>query len=444
MDCFNFAGVKFTRLGLKSCAANAIEAIKARKKFVVAVPSSRMVSYAQEDKAYRNYVNHADLVIPDSISIVLASRLSKTPLKERVAGPDFMLELCRLASIEGYRVYLLGTIDSTLVKLSAKLKERFPKLNISGSQSLPFGNVSEMGAEEIIEKINIAKPDILFVGMSAPKQEFWLKKNIHRLNAYVYAGVGAAFDFHADRVRRAPVIFRTLGLEWLFRNIVDPNRKIRNVVKSAPNYLYLIFILFIVNHRFFLRIYIFYRVMVDDGFFRAFYKALRQFVKYDKRYIFVRKFSRKIKPDSHLEYIELDQDYLTNIQYDKSINCVEKFWNLTNGADRCFGCFENGRLIHISWVFHSGCSSIDLCKDEAFIGPCITFENSRKGGVYKNMLIYLSNKLRDEGYKRIYGSTNYGNLPSINGLMSADFRILHSQRNFFILSKKFYQIRANT
>ncbi len=436
MDCFNFAGVKFTALGRKACATKAIAAIKAKKKFVVAVPSSRMVSYAQKDKAYRDYVNQADLAIPDSISIVLASKLSKTPLKERVAGPDFMLELCRLASIEGYRVYLLGTIDSTLAKLASKLREKFPGLNICGTQSLPFGNVSEMGSEEIIEKINIAKPDILFVGMSAPKQEFWLKKNIHRINSYVYVGVGAAFDFHADKVQRAPLIFRTLGLEWLFRNIVDPKRKIRNVVKSAPNYLYLIFILFIVNHRFFLKIYICYRVMIDDGFFRAFYKALRQIIKYDKRYIFVRKFSRKIKPDPYFEYIELDEDYLTNIQYDKSIRCVEKFWNLTNGADRCFGCFEDGKLIHISWVFHSGCSSVELGKNEAFIGPCITFESSRKGGAYKNMLIYLSNKLKDEGYNKIYGSTDYGNLPSINGLISADFKILHSQRNFFILSKK--------
>ena len=144
MEPFNFAGVKFTRLSLKDCALKAMEAVNDRRKFVVAVPSSRMVSYAQRNKQYRDYVNQANLAIPDSTSYVWASKLTKTPVKERVTGPDFMEEICRLASAEGHRVYFLGTKDSTLVKLSENLKKKFPSLEICGIQALPYAGERRM------------------------------------------------------------------------------------------------------------------------------------------------------------------------------------------------------------------------------------------------------------------------------------------------------------
>ena len=438
MEPFNFAGVKFTRLGLKDCAMTAMAAVKDRRKFVVAVPSSRMASYALRDKAYRDYVNHADLAIPDSTSYVWASKLTKTPVKERVTGPDFMEEICRLASTNGCKVYFLGVKESILSKLSKNLKKKFPSLDICGTQPLPFGDLSEMGTDDIIETINRAKPDVLFVGISAPKQEFWIQNNMDRVNAYLFAGVGAAFDFMSGVIPRAPKVLRSLGLEWAHRHIADPKRKIGTPIRSSPYYFQHILILILLNHSSLLKLYMLIRVLKDDGFFRFLGLTFQQVINYEKRYIWIRKFSRELEPASHLDCKELDEDTLLNLQYNKSIGSVDKFWNVAYGAQRCFGVYEGENLISFAWVYHSGCPRYDLKEGEAFIGPAMTLKEFRRRGGYKHQLIYVSNLLRKEGCSKIYSCTDIGNYPSINGLSSSDFRISHIQKRLLIFTKRIF------
>ncbi|HPD58029.1 MAG TPA: WecB/TagA/CpsF family glycosyltransferase [Smithellaceae bacterium] len=435
MNTFNFAGLKFTQLNLDSCIAKTEQAIQDKKKFVVAVPSSRMVVHAQKDIEYRSYVNKAELVIPDSISIVLVSWLSPNKIPWRIAGPDFMLKLCEVASKKKYSVYFLGATEHVLKKMTAYLKNKYPLLNICGYQPLPFGDVSKMGFAGIIDNINNSNPDILFVSMSAPKQERWIDSNINYVNAFIFVGVGAAFDYFAGVVPRAPKVLRLVGLEWLHRHIVDPKRNLGQIKQRLPDYLYLVFITILVNHPFFLKLYQFFKTTINEGFMIGLNKVLRQFIKIDQRYIFIRDAKQILEPSPTLRYEELSQDILTNIQHDRSLDFIEKFWNITNAAKRCFGCFHRDNLIHVSWVFESNCSSIELSENEVFIGPCITFPEARRLGAYRNTLIYVSNLLKREGFINIYGSTNFDNKASIDGFIKAGFKISHIQKNIFILSK---------
>jgi N-acetylglucosaminyldiphosphoundecaprenol N-acetyl-beta-D-mannosaminyltransferase len=442
MEPFNFGGLKFTRFGLKDCAIHAMEAVKGRRKFVVAVPSSRMVYYAQKDINYRDYVNQANLAIPDSTSYVWASKLTKTPVKQRVTGPDFMMEICKLSSTNGCKVYFLGTKESTLIKLSENLKQQFSSLDICGIQPLPFGELSEMGTDDILDQINRANPDVLFVGMSAPKQEFWIKNNMDKVNAYLFAGVGAAFDFYSEEIPRAPAFLRSIGLEWAHRHIIDPKRNVLRVIKTSPYYLYLIFILILINHGSLLRFYMLFRILKDDGLFRCMDFAFKQVINYEKRYIWIRKFTRELKPGSHYEYKELDEDTLLNIQYNKSIRKVEKFSNIAYGAQRCFGVYEGIDLISLGWVYLSGCPMFELKKKEAFIGPVVTIKSHHRSDVKKHQLLYVSNVLRGEGYSKVYSTTSIADYPSINGLSSADFRISHIQKKLLIFGKRSFRFKV--
>ena len=148
-----------------------------------------------------------------------------------------------------------------------------------------------------------------------------------------------------------------------------------------------------------------------------------------------------MEPSPHLDYKELDEDALLNLQYNKSFGYVDKFWNIAYGAQRCFGVYEGENLIHLAWAYHSDCPRYDLKEGEVFSGPVISLKEFRRRGANKNRLIYVTNLLREEGYSKIYGSTSLTNYPSINGLSSLDWRISHLQKRLFIFGKKIFSIK---
>jgi hypothetical protein len=184
-----------------------------------------------------------------------------------------------------------------------------------------------------------------------------------------------------------------------------------------------------------------FRVLKDDGFFCFMQVVFQQVINYEKRYIWIRKFAQELEPASHLNYKELDEDTIINLQYNRSFGYVEKFCNIAHGAQRCFGVFEGDNLIGFTWVYHSGCPRYDLKKGEAFIGPAITIKEFRRRGGQKHRLIYVSNLLREEGCSKIYSGTDIGNYPSINGLSSSDFRISHIQKRLSIFKRKIFSIK---
>jgi N-acetylglucosaminyldiphosphoundecaprenol N-acetyl-beta-D-mannosaminyltransferase len=143
--------------------------------------------------------------------------------QERISGPDLMLHACEVASNSGVSVFFYGGSPESLQLLQANIIERFPNLKIAGAMSPPFRQLSEVEDEAVVEEINRSGAGIAWVGLGCPKQEAWMHAHRGRVHA-VMVGVGAAFDFHAGRIKRAPSWMQRAGLEWLHRLLSEPRR----------------------------------------------------------------------------------------------------------------------------------------------------------------------------------------------------------------------------
>jgi len=189
---------------------------------------------AQKDASFRDILNRADVVTPDGMPIVWALRSSGHPGQERVYGPTLMLELCRRAAEGGGRVFLYGSREDVLPALETRLTERFPGIRIVGRYSPPFRPLTESEDRDICERIRSSGADLIFVGISTPKQERWMWEHREDFPGSVMAGVGAAFDFHAGRIPQAPTWMQRRGLEWLFRLVSEPRRLWRRYLLETP------------------------------------------------------------------------------------------------------------------------------------------------------------------------------------------------------------------
>jgi N-acetylglucosaminyldiphosphoundecaprenol N-acetyl-beta-D-mannosaminyltransferase len=192
---------------------------------------------AQDDPEVAKILNDADIATPDGMPLVWAMRSFGWKHQQRVYGPTLMLELCRDAAQTGQRIFLYGGREDTLPILISRLKQRFPGLNICGSYSPPFRPLTKGEEENAQELIRRADPEIIFVGISTPKQEKWMYEHRDSLPGITLIGVGAAFDFHAGRTRQAPGWMQRNGLEWLFRLLVEPARLWRRYLFITPRFL---------------------------------------------------------------------------------------------------------------------------------------------------------------------------------------------------------------
>ncbi|RKX54569.1 MAG: glycosyltransferase [Thermotoga sp.] len=192
--------------------------LKERKKTFIVTLNTYMCEYAIENEEFLKIVKNADVVVPDGEGIVLALRILKGVRMEKIAGIDLMVELIRLASKRGYRIFLLGSKRHVVEEVKRKLEERFGNL-IVGSNDGYFKE-----DEDVIESINRSNADILFVGMGSPKQELWMAKNMEKLEPIILMGVGGSFDVLSGYRKRAPKLFIRLKLEWLFRMLQDPRK----------------------------------------------------------------------------------------------------------------------------------------------------------------------------------------------------------------------------
>jgi len=189
-------------------------------KFIV-TPNSEIVMNATKDEELRTLINSADLVIPDGIGLVYASKILKQPLKERVTGIDFLNGALKELNNQGKSIFLLGSKEGTALKASEEMKRKYPNLKIAGTHN---GFFSENDEDKIIELINKTNADLLCVALGSPKQEKLIYKYKEKLNAKVAIGVGGSLDVWAGELKRAPMIFQKLGVEWLYRLIQEPKR----------------------------------------------------------------------------------------------------------------------------------------------------------------------------------------------------------------------------
>jgi N-acetylglucosaminyldiphosphoundecaprenol N-acetyl-beta-D-mannosaminyltransferase len=192
---------------------------------------------AQDDPEVRMILNHADIATPDGMPLVWALRSFGAKEQKRVYGPTLMLHLCENAARNGHRVFLYGGREECLHDLRVRLEDRFPGLQIVGSFSPPFRPLNPEETEGIRRQIRDSDADLVFVGISCPKQERWMFENREALPGVVMIGVGAAFDFHAGRVRQAPAWIQRNGLEWLFRLAMEPARLWRRYLLVTPRFL---------------------------------------------------------------------------------------------------------------------------------------------------------------------------------------------------------------
>ncbi len=220
----NVLGVGISALNMRSTLEWIGDAVARRRRGYVCVCPVMSVMTSHSNPELRAAINQASLATPDGMPLVWLSRAAGHSHVERVYGPDLMLAAFDESERTGWRHFLFGGSDGVTHTLKTRLSARFPKAVIAGAHEPPFGNVEELASDEVADRINTARPDIVWVGIGAPKQELWMARVRERLEAPVLIGVGAAFDFHSGRVRQAPRWMQRRGLEWFFRLAQDPRR----------------------------------------------------------------------------------------------------------------------------------------------------------------------------------------------------------------------------
>jgi len=183
-------------------------------------------------------VNSSGLSVPDGMPLVWIGKSYGNDV-ERIYGPDLVLSLCERGQDFGFRHYFYGGAPEFNEQLLENLRKKFPRLQIVGACSPPFRNLTPEEEKENLEKINQASPDIVWVGLGTPKQDYWMDRMRPLLNAPVLIAVGAAFDLHSGRIRQAPVWMRRAGLEWSFRLLMEPKRLWRRYLIGNPRFIYL-------------------------------------------------------------------------------------------------------------------------------------------------------------------------------------------------------------
>ncbi|MBW1673564.1 MAG: WecB/TagA/CpsF family glycosyltransferase [Deltaproteobacteria bacterium] len=173
---------------------------------------------ALKDKEFKNIVDCADLITIDGQPLRWYAKLIRgVHIKDRITGPELMLKSIEFGNNKRWCHFLLGGTEEVLWKLRKNLIEKFEGINIVGTYSPPFRTLTKEEDAALVERINKAHPDFLWVGLGAPKQEKWISNHLSRIHVPIQIGVGAAFDFHSGNIKRAPEFLQRIGLEWLYR-----------------------------------------------------------------------------------------------------------------------------------------------------------------------------------------------------------------------------------
>jgi len=225
----DFAQIKVDNVTLEEAAAAAFEFSTPN---LIVTPNPEIIVAAQNDPELKEIVNSASLRVPDGISLVVVSKILGQPLKERVSGIDLMLKIIANSAKKGHKIFLLGSAPGIAQEAAVNLAKKYPGTNIVGTYHGYFKNDAEA-----IEKIKESKPDLLFVGLGAGRQEKWCKQHLTDLNVPVVMVIGGSLDVISGRKKRAPKWIQALYIEWLYRLFTEPGRWKRQL--ALPKFLYL-------------------------------------------------------------------------------------------------------------------------------------------------------------------------------------------------------------
>ncbi len=238
----NILGVGISAITMDDALTQISGWLESGRREYVSVCTVHTVMECYQQKTMRDAVNNAGMATPDGMPLVWLGKRAGLGSVSRVYGPDLMLHLCQLSALRGYTQYFYGGADGIPEKLARNLQARFPELKVAGAYSPPFRELTMAEDEEIIDRINKAKPDVVWVGLGTPKQDLWMASHRRKIHAPVLIGVGAAFDFHTGQVRQAPRWMQQAGLEWFFRLLMEPRRLWRRYLLYNPWFLWLVFL----------------------------------------------------------------------------------------------------------------------------------------------------------------------------------------------------------
>lgn len=234
----NIVGVGVTPTHIPEAVAAISSWIERGEKHYVCVTSVHGLVESQHDPALKAIHNRSGLTVPDGMPLVWLSRWAGYDEVARVYGPELMLAVCARAAQTGWRQFFYGGAPGVADNLAQRLAERFPSLIACGSYSPPFRALTAAEDAAEVALINAAQPDIVWIGLSTPKQEHWMGEHSGRISAPVLIGVGAAFDFHTQRLKQAPTWMQNRGLEWLFRLSQEPRRLWRRYLLGHPQFVW--------------------------------------------------------------------------------------------------------------------------------------------------------------------------------------------------------------
>jgi N-acetylglucosaminyldiphosphoundecaprenol N-acetyl-beta-D-mannosaminyltransferase len=233
-------GVGLSVINRPSALRLVIDAVKQRRKGYITVTGVHGVMECQQDENLREIHNKAFLCTPDGMPMVWLGKLAGFRDMARVYGPDLMLDVCEASPKAGIRHFFYGGAHGVAAELKGKLCARFPGLDVVGTYEPPFRPLNSEEEAELKAIVNEARPDIIWVGLSTPKQERFMAEYLPKLNTTLMVGVGAAFDFHTGRVKQAPAWMQSIGLEWLFRLIQEPRRLWKRYLTNNPKFIFLL------------------------------------------------------------------------------------------------------------------------------------------------------------------------------------------------------------
>jgi N-acetylglucosaminyldiphosphoundecaprenol N-acetyl-beta-D-mannosaminyltransferase len=220
----NVLGVGVHAIDLPTAATIIENAVRGRSKGYVCVTGVHGVMEAQRDPEFRAILNQALLVTPDGMPTVWVGRMQGNSAMKRVFGPDLMLEVCRRSTAIGIRHFLYGGKPGIAAELAQNLQRRFPGIAVVGTFTPPFRPLEPSEQRAFEKQIDSARPDIVWVGLSTPKQEKFMAANFRHLSCKIMIGVGAAFDIHTGHVKDAPQWIKDAGLQWAHRLCQEPGR----------------------------------------------------------------------------------------------------------------------------------------------------------------------------------------------------------------------------
>jgi N-acetylglucosaminyldiphosphoundecaprenol N-acetyl-beta-D-mannosaminyltransferase len=221
----NICGVDVDKYSFAEAVAGVLNHAKLGKppEYVV-TPNAHHIVMLQKNDSFRQVYQHARWVVPDGVSLLWAAKFLSMPLSGRVNGTDLLESLCAMSAPLGLKVFFLGGRPHAANQAAAVLNQRYPSLKIS-TYCPPYGfHTDPQEQVRINAAIKAAAPDLLFVGLGAPKQEYWIANNYQALNVPVSLGIGVSFELVSGMVTRAPQWMQKTGLEWLFRLLMEPRR----------------------------------------------------------------------------------------------------------------------------------------------------------------------------------------------------------------------------